>query len=151
VALTENMVKAAIANPLTIIISDGNRYHPREAGTYSRVLGKYVREEQALTLMEALRKMTIMPALRLEQRAPMMKKKGRIAIGADADITIFDPGRIIDRATIEAPARPSEGVVYVLVNGIVVVKDGKLQVGSLPGRAIRAEVRDSAINARLGR
>jgi N-acyl-D-aspartate/D-glutamate deacylase len=139
--LTENTVKAAVANPLTMIISDGNRYHPREAGTYSRVLGKYVREEEALTLMDALRKMTIMPARRLEERAPMMKKKGRISIGADADITVFDPGRIIDRATIEEPARPSEGVRYVLVNGVVVVKDGKLQDSLTPGRAIRAEVR----------
>ena len=139
--LTEEMVKAAVANPLTMIITDGNHYHPREAGTYSRVLGKYVREDQALPLMEALRKMTIMPAHRLEERAPMMKKKGRIAVGADADITIFDPTRIIDRATIEEPARHSEGVLYVLINGIVVVKDGKLQDDVTPGRAIRAEVR----------
>jgi N-acyl-D-aspartate/D-glutamate deacylase len=135
------MVKAAIADPLTMIISDGNRYHPREAGTYSRVLGKYVREENTLTLMEALRKMTIMPARRLEQRAPMMKKKGRINVGADADITIFDSGRIIDHATIEAPARPSEGVRFVLVNGVLVVKDGEPQGSVTPGRAIRAEVR----------
>lgn len=130
--LTENMVKAAISNPLTMIISDGNRYHPREAGTYSRVLGKYVREEQALTLMEALRKMTIMPARRLEMRAPMMKKRGRIGVGADADITVFDPTRIIDSATIEQPSRSSEGVQYVLVSGVLVVKDGKLQYGVMP-------------------
>ena len=71
----------------------------------------------------------------------MMKKKGRITLGADADITIFDPGRIIDRVTIENPARPSEGLRYVLVNGVLVVKDGKIQDGSFPGRAIRAEVR----------
>jgi hypothetical protein len=139
--LTEDAVKTAIANPLTMIISDGNHYHPREAGTYSRVLGKYVREEKVLTLMEALRKMTIMPALRLEQRAPMMKKKGRISVGADADITIFDPSRIIDRATVESPACPSEGVMDVLVNGLLVVKDGRIQDGLFPGRAIRAEVR----------
>jgi N-acyl-D-aspartate/D-glutamate deacylase len=140
-SLSENMVRTAIANPLTMIISDGNRYHPREAGTYSRVLGKYVREEHALILMEALRKMTIMPARRLEQRAPMMKKKGRISAGADADITIFDPGRIVDHATIEQPALHSEGVQYVLVNGVLAVNDGQLQVGVTPGRAIRAEVR----------
>jgi N-acyl-D-aspartate/D-glutamate deacylase len=89
------------------------------------VLGKYVREEKALTLMEALRKMTIMPARRLDERVPMMKKKGRITVGADADIAIFDPGRIIDRATIENPARPSEGVMDVLVNGALVVKRRK--------------------------
>jgi N-acyl-D-aspartate/D-glutamate deacylase len=139
-ALTENAVRAAVANPLTMIISDGNRYHPREAGTYSRVLGKYVREGKALTLMEALRKMTVMPARRLEQRAPMMKKKGRITAGADADITIFDPDHIIDRATIEEPARPSEGVSYVLINGVLVVKEKRLQDGVSPGKAIRAEI-----------
>jgi hypothetical protein len=139
--LSENMVRTAIASPETMIISDGNHYHPREAGTYSRVLGKYVREDKALSLMEALRKMTIMPARRLEGRVPMMKKKGRLSIGSDADITIFDPGRITDHATIETPARPSEGVRFVLVNGILVVSDGKLRDGVRPGRAIRAEIR----------
>lgn len=72
VALTENTVKTAISSPLTMIISDGNRCHPREAGTYSRMLGKSVREEQALTLMQALRKMTINPSRRLKQGAPIM-------------------------------------------------------------------------------
>lgn len=67
-------------------------------------------EEKALSLMDALRKMTTMPAYRLEQRTPMMKK-GRITVGSDADITNFDPSRIIDRATIEEPTRHSEGVL----------------------------------------
>jgi N-acyl-D-aspartate/D-glutamate deacylase len=70
----------------------------------------------------------------------MMKKKGRITAGADADITIFDPDHIIDRATIEEPARPSEGVHFVLINGVLVVKERRLQDGVLPGKAIRAEI-----------
>lgn len=123
-----------------MIASDGFKNHPRGAGTYSRVLGRYVRERKALTLMDGLRKMTLMPAQRLERRVPMMKNKGRIRIGADADLTIFDPERIIDRSTYEEPAKYSEGIKYVLVNGALVVKDGQLQSGISPGRAIRAPV-----------
>ena len=137
---TEDIVQAAVANPLTMIASDGFKNHPRGAGTYSRVLGRYVRERKALTLMDGLRKMTLMPAQRLERRVPMMKNKGRIRIGADADLTIFDPERIIDRSTYEEPAKYSEGIKYVLVNGALVVKDGQLQSGISPGRAIRAPV-----------
>ncbi len=148
----EEMVAAAVASPVTIISSDGNKFHPREAGTYSRVLGRYVRETKVLTLGEALRKMTIMPARRLERRAPMMKKKGRIRIGADADITIFDAQRIIDRATATQPAQPSEGVRYVLVNGVLVVNDGQLLNGIAPGQAIRAPVsRVSCSGCALGK
>jgi N-acyl-D-aspartate/D-glutamate deacylase len=139
-AVSAMSITEAIAHPVTMIASDGRRARANEAGTYSRVLGKYVREETTLTLMDALRKMTIMPARRLEQRAPMMKKKGRIAVGADADITIFDANRIIDRATVEEPGRPSEGVRYVLVNGVLVVNDGQLRSGVTPGRAIRAGI-----------
>jgi dihydroorotase len=104
------------------------------------VLGKYVREAKALSLMEALRKMTLLPAQRLERRVPAMKSKGRIRIGADADLTIFDPERVIDKATYEAPAVPSEGIKYVLVNGVIVVRDGAPQTGVFPGRPVRAPV-----------
>jgi len=83
-----------------------------------------VREEKALDLMTALRKMTLMPAQRLEKRGPMFKNKGRIHEGADADITVFDPNRIIDKATYEEPLQYSEGIQFVLVNGVAVVKDG---------------------------
>lgn len=83
--------------------------------------------------MEAVRKMTLMPAQRLEKRAPQFKSKGRIQVGADADITIFDPDKIIDKATYEKPAQYSEGIQFVLVNGSMVIKDGKLMQGALPG------------------
>ncbi len=141
-SMTEEVVDTAIASPLTMIASDGilekGKGHPRTAGTYSRVLGNYVREKKSLTLMDALTKMTLMPAQRLERRVPSMKNKGRIRIGADADLTIFDPRSIIDRSTFQDPAKYSEGIKFVFVNGIPIIKDGQLQSGISPGRPIRA-------------
>ena len=141
-SMTEEIVTAAIKSPVTMIASDGilenGKGHPRTAGTYSRVLGNYVREQHALTLMDALTKMTLMPAQRLERRVPSMKNKGRIRLGADADLTIFDPQSIIDRSTFQEPAKYAEGVKFVLVNGVLIVKDGRLQSGIHPGRPIRA-------------
>jgi N-acyl-D-aspartate/D-glutamate deacylase len=99
-----------------------------------------VREEKALDLMTALKKMTLMPAQRLEKHAPIFGNKGRIRIGADADITIFDPQRVIDKATYEDPLQYSEGIQFVLVNGVPVVKDGQLVNGVFPGRAARAPI-----------
>jgi dihydroorotase len=84
--------------------------------------------------------MTLMPAQRLEKHAPVFRNKGRIGIGADADITIFDPQRVIDKATYEDPLRYSEGIQFVLVNGVPVVKDGQLVDGIFPGRAARAPI-----------
>ncbi len=98
------------------------------------------REGKALDLMTALKKMTLMPAQRLEMRAPMFKYKGRIRVGADADITVFDANRVIDKATYEKPGQYSEGIQFVLVNGVPVVKDGRLVDGVFPGRAARAPV-----------
>ena len=86
----------------------------------------------SLTLMEALRKMTFAPAERLG-----IKSKGRIAIGADADLAIFDAARVSDRATFESPAQYAEGMVYVLVNGVPVVRGGSLVDGVAPGRGLR--------------
>jgi len=141
-SMTEEVVDTAIASPLTIIASDGilekGKGHPRTAGTYSRVLGNYVREKKTLTLMDALTKMTLMPAQRLERRVPLMKNKGRIRIGADADLTIFDPQSIVDRSTFQEPAKYADGIKFVLVNGVPIIKDGQLQSGVSPGRPIRA-------------
>ena len=138
---TEEMVKVAISYPLVMIASDGiienGIGHPRAAGTYSRVLGKYVREEKALSLMDAIRKSSLMPAQRLEVMSPQMRQKGRIKVGADADIGVFDPARVIDKATFQNPAEYSEGFRYVLVEGTFVVSDGKLQ-DVTPGQGIRA-------------
>jgi N-acyl-D-aspartate/D-glutamate deacylase len=85
--------------------------------------------------------MSLQPARRLERRAPMMKNKGRIRAGADADIVVFDPERVTDRATYERPTAYSEGFKYVLVNGVAVVREGKLEEGLTPGRAARAPIR----------
>jgi N-acyl-D-aspartate/D-glutamate deacylase len=142
---TDEMVKAAVVSPLTMIASDGipyvdGRSHPRSAGTYARILGRYVREEKSISLMDALRKMSFAPAQRLEKRTPAMRNKGRIRVGADADIAVFDPNRVIDRATYQQPGLHSEGIQHVLVNGVPVVKDGRLQEGSTPGRPVRAPV-----------
>jgi len=137
-------ITMAMKSNVTMIISDGitptTRFlHPRIAGTYSRVLGKYVREEKALTLMDALKKMTIMPAKRLEKVAPAMKKKGRIQLGCDADITVFDPNSIIDKATYEQGLKFSEGIKYVMVNGTLVVDNSKLVNNVFPGQPILRE------------
>lgn len=142
-SIPEEAVRAAVANPMVMIASDGMpitgpKVHPRGQGTFSRVLGYYVREEKTLDLMTALRKMTLMPAQRLQKRAPMFENKGRIRVGADADITVFDPQRIIDKATYEEPLQYSEGIEFVLVNGVTVLKDGQLVKGVFPGRAARA-------------
>ena len=130
-----------VAQPDVIAASDGipfseGRAHPRGAGTFSRILGHYARDEGVLSLMDALRKMTLLPAQRLEAMAPEMSRKGRVQVGSDADLTIFDPERIIDRATYEAPDRYSEGIAHVLVGGTFVVRDGALLEDVTPGRPI---------------
>jgi len=141
-SMTEEIVETAVASPLTMIASDGilnnGKGHPRTAGTYTRVLGRYVRERRALSLIDALRKMTLMPAQRLEQRVPSMKNKGRVRVGADADLVVVDPARVIDKSTYEQPAQYAEGITHVLVNGVVIIKNGELQTGTYPGRAVRA-------------
>lgn len=141
-SMTEEIVETALKSPLTMIASDGilgnGKGHPRTAGTYTRVLGRYVRERGALTLMDALRKMTLMPARRLERRVPSMRKKGRIRVGTDADLVVFDAQRVIDKSTYDEPAKYAEGIKSVMVNGAIVVKDGQLQPGVYPGRAVRA-------------
>ncbi|MCB9384387.1 MAG: amidohydrolase family protein [Bryobacterales bacterium] len=133
-------IEIAMRTPFVMVASDGMPYapgaHPRSAGTFSRVLGRYVREEGVLGLMEALGKMTIMPAKRLEIITPQAKRKGRLQAGADADITIFDAAKIVDTATFEDDLSYSVGVRHVFVNGQLVVKDGETVEGAKPGRAV---------------
>jgi dihydroorotase len=140
--MKEEDVSRAVAHPGVLIASDGVPFvngtgHPRGAGTFARTLGHYSRERRVLPLMDALAKMTILPARRLEGHVPAMTNKGRLAVGADADITVFDPATVIDRATFEQPTLTSAGIPHVLVNGTFVVRDGRLVKGVFPGRAVR--------------
>jgi dihydroorotase len=141
---TEAMVAAAINSPLTMIASDSywenGTGHPRTTGTYARVLGRYARVPGSLRLIDALRKMTLMPARRLESRVPAMRNKGRLKVGADADVVVFDPARVLDESTYREPSKPPVGIDHVIVNGIVVVSAGTIVEGVAPGRPVRAPV-----------
>jgi dihydroorotase len=128
-----------------MIASDGvpienGRGHPRGVGTYARILGRYVRERKVLSLMDALRKTSYLPAERVRGVASGMARKDRLKVGADADLVLFHPERVIDRATFDNPAQASIGIPHVMVNGVFVVRDGKLVDGVLPGRPIRGKV-----------
>jgi cytosine/adenosine deaminase-related metal-dependent hydrolase len=142
---TDQMVAVAINSPLTIIASDAywqnGRGHPRTTGTFSKVLGRYAREARSLSLMEAIRKMTLMPAQRLERRVPAMRQKGRLCAGADADITIFDAARVMDRSTYREPSLSPIGIQHVIVNGVSVVANGQAVEGVAPGKPVRAPLK----------
>ena len=140
--IPDRTVDFLVSRPGVIIASDAmplveGKGHPRGIGTFARVLGRYVREKPALTLAEAIRKMTLLPAERLQATVPAMARKGRVTVGADADITIFDPATVLDRATFDNPTQASAGIPYVIVNGTVVVQDGEIVAGVHPGRAVK--------------
>ena len=141
---SEELTRAAVASPLTMIASDGyvenGRGHPRTSGSYAKVLGRYVRDEGLLSLADAVAKMTIMPARRMESRTPAFARKGRLRAGMDADITVFDPDLVADRATYEDATIPSVGIPYVMVAGVLVVDRGEL-TGARPGGPLRAPLR----------
>jgi dihydroorotase len=157
---TEELLRIGIADPLPMFASDGGRdvddkpTHPRTSGTFARVLGHYVREAKLLSLGDAIRRMTIEPARRLESRVPQMRDRGRIRVGASADITVFDPSKVADRSSYTNAAVYSEGIEHVIVNGIPVVRQGdfddraelqgvRVAIGArMPGRPIRAEIRE---------
>ncbi|MBA2243764.1 MAG: D-aminoacylase [Gemmatimonadetes bacterium] len=136
--LDEGDVERIMRHPQTMVASDGRlsrpgegHPHPRAYGTFPRVLGHYVREQQVLPLEEAIRKMTSMPAERLG-----LSDRGRLAEGAFADITIFDPRTVRDRATFEEPHQYPDGIDFVIVNGIVTV-DGAVLSEARAGRVLR--------------
>jgi dihydroorotase len=143
--MKEPWIEQGLKAPFVMIGSDGMPYHPkahpRSAGTYARILGRYVRERSTLSLMKALEKMTLMPAQRLDAMSPSMRLKGRLQVGCDADITIFDPDTIIDTATFEDDLSFSKGVHHVLVNGTFVVRDSQTVADVYPGRAILGKYR----------
>ena len=129
-------VDRVISDPLVMIASDGDKGHPRNAGTYSRILARYVRDQGRISLVDAIRKMSLMPAEMLEPSTPRAHGKGRVQEGADADIVVFDPQTVSDRSTYQHPMETSVGVRYLLVGGAVVVDQGKLVENTYPGRAL---------------
>jgi N-acyl-D-aspartate/D-glutamate deacylase len=142
-AIPDQDVVTGLQSPMTMVGSDailteGDNNHPRGAGCFTRVLGHYVREQQTLSLIDALRKMTILPAKRVEGKAPALQKKGRLQRGADADITIFDPAKVVDRATVDDPSQTAAGVDYVLVNGTMVLSPDGFDKSKLPGQPIKS-------------
>jgi N-acyl-D-aspartate/D-glutamate deacylase len=135
--VNEDDVRRIMTYPFTMISSDGDigvpgagHPHPRNYGAFARVLGRYVREEHVLSLGEAVRKMTSLPAARIRQ-----PERGRIAEGMFADLAIFDPASIRDRATYEDPHQFSIGVWHVFINGIAVLRNGSL-TGEKPGKVL---------------
>ncbi len=134
----ESTVDNDIRDPLVMIASDGERGHPREAGTFCRILARYVRAQKSLTLTDAIRKMSLMPAQRLAASTSIGGRKGRIQPGADADIVVFDLATVADHATYAHPDETSTGMRYVFVQGTPIIEDGKLTTRGRPGRAITA-------------
>ena len=143
-ANSQEVVDKVIPHPLVMIASDGAEGHPRNAGTFSRVLAQYVREKGTITLMDAIRKMSLMPAQTLEHSTPAARQKGRLQEGADADVVVFDAGTISDRSTFEKPLEPSVGVRYLVVGGTVVVDEGKIVPDVFPGRVLLGPGKRSA-------
>jgi N-acyl-D-amino-acid deacylase len=132
-SMKDSDINTFYRQPWVMVSSDGGigSRHPRGAGSYPRVLGRYVRELRWLTLPEAIRKMTSLPAQRFK-----LKDRGLIRTGFKADLVVFDPKTIIDRATFQEPQLTAEGVQRVFVNGVEVWSDGKV-TGERPGKALR--------------
>jgi len=142
--MKEENLKRILAHPLVGVGTDGSavapygllhrgKPHPRHYGTFPRVLGKYVREEKIVSMPEMLKKMTSIPAQKFG-----FAKRGTLKSGYFADIVIFDPDKVIDKATWTDPHQYPEGIEYVLVNGRVVIKEGD-HTGDLPGKILRKE------------
>jgi N-acyl-D-aspartate/D-glutamate deacylase len=136
-ANTQQMIDSIIPNPLVIIASDGAHGHPRNAGTFSRILAHHVRETGSLTLLDALRKMSLLPAQRLEKATTAGRGKGRLQEGADADIIVFDANTIVDRSTFQAPEQPSTGMRFVIVNGQLLIDEGRMIPNLFPGKPLK--------------
>jgi N-acyl-D-aspartate/D-glutamate deacylase len=141
-AMSEANVDLGLAHPLAMVCSDGGAFavagparrghpHPRSFGAFPRVLGRYVRERRALSLEDAIHKMTARPALRAR-----LADRGRLAPGAAADLVAFDPATVSDQATYENPFQYPDGILLVVVNGLIVLQDGQ-RTAARPGRALR--------------
>ncbi len=142
-AMSEENLERILAHPLAMVCSDGGGFavdgpsrrgspHPRGAGTFPRVLGRYVRERKALTLTDAIRKMTSLPAARVH-----LADRGRLIAGLAADVVVFDPARVADTATFEQPFQYPVGIAAVVVNGAISLRDGQ-RAAAGAGRVLRA-------------
>jgi N-acyl-D-amino-acid deacylase len=140
--MSEENVALGLAQPWVSIGSDAgapateglfllSAPHPRAYGSFARFLGRYVRDQKVTNLATAIRRMTTLPAETFK-----LRNRGCLSVRCHADIVIFDPARIGDRATFEKPHRYAEGVVHVFVNGIQVLKDGE-HTGAKPGQVVR--------------
>ncbi len=149
-AMDEEDVRTVMVHPLSMIGSDGwalapygvlgeRKTHPRSYGAYPKILGKYAREEEVLTIEDAIRKMTSLPAQKLG-----LRDRGLIREGMWADVVVFNPKTVMDKATYEDPHRYPEGLKYVLVNGEIVVDNGE-HTGALPGKVLRISDQRGAI------
>jgi len=140
--IPEEEMIMGLKSPLGIVSSDGGGLvdgggHPRSTGTFGRFLGRFVRELEIVDWMEGIRKITLLPAERLEKTIPGMARKGRLQIGMDADVTVFDPSTVQERATYANPAQMSAGISYVFVNGMLVLDNGEIVEGAEPGEWLR--------------
>jgi len=140
--IPDEMVDVAVSSNITMIATDGyiknGKGHPRTAGSYSKLLGEYVRNRKSISLVDAIRKMSLMPAQRVEKLVPQMNNKGRIKIGSDADLAIFDPNTILDKATYANPTLRPVGMTHVIVNGKMVVENNVVDLTADYGRPIRS-------------
>jgi len=136
--IPEEEMIMGLKSPLGIVSSDGGglvdgRGHPRSTGTFARFLGRFVRDLEVVDWMEGIRKITLLPAQRLEEAIPGMAQKGRLQVGMNADVTVFDPATVRERATYANPAQMSAGISNVIVNGTLVLADGEIVEGAAPG------------------
>jgi N-acyl-D-aspartate/D-glutamate deacylase len=142
--LKEEWTQRAVQEPDVIIVSDLMPMKTKEKkvaphnGAFSKVLGRYVREEKLLDLNTAIAKMTLLPARRLENYAPVFRRKGRLQQGMDADITIFNPVTIRANATYQDPYQEATGIVHVIVNGTPIIRDGSQVQDTFPGEQLNA-------------
>jgi N-acyl-D-aspartate/D-glutamate deacylase len=140
--IPEEEILMGLRAPHGIVSSDGGGLqdgtgHPRSVGTFARFLGRYVRDQSVLDWVDGLRRITLLPAQRLERSVPAMARKGRLQVGMDADVTVFDPASVRERATYAEPDRRSAGIPFVIVNGVIAVDEGVVQDSAAPGRWMR--------------
>jgi len=143
--LKEEWLRRSLVEPGMIVVSDlppmksRDEFVPPHNGSFSKVLARYVRELGLITLPEAIEKMTLLPARRLESFAPAFRRKGRLQEGMDADITVFAPEAILDRASYENPYQEAIGIEHVIVKGVHLVDAGRLRPGIFPGKRLTAK------------